>query len=79
VLAAVWDYCAAHALAFKFLRGRRVMMTRNSKYAGRGSSGKLVTIYPVDEAQLELVLKERSPGQWPSCSSRWRSAVPSTP
>ncbi|GII32114.1 class III lanthionine synthetase LanKC [Planotetraspora mira] len=58
VLAAVWDYCVTHRLAFKFLRGRRVMMMRNSKYAGRESSGKLVTIYPVDEVQLELVLKE---------------------
>ncbi|GII51724.1 serine/threonine protein kinase [Planotetraspora thailandica] len=60
VLAAVWDYCVAHSLAFKFLRGRRVMVSRNSKYAGRGSSGKLVTVYPVDDAQLELVLKELS-------------------
>jgi serine/threonine protein kinase len=30
----------------------------NSKAAFRGSSGKLVTIYPPDEDQLELVLKE---------------------
>ncbi|MCT9932751.1 ATP-binding cassette domain-containing protein [Planotetraspora sp. A-T 1434] len=58
VLAAAWDYCVSRGLAFKFLRGRRVMMMQNSKYAFRGSSGKLVTIYPVDEVQLELVLKE---------------------
>ncbi|MEN3537236.1 class III lanthionine synthetase LanKC [Microbispora sp. ZYX-F-249] len=58
VIAAAWDYCAPRGLAFKFLRGRRVMTMQNSKYAFRGSSGKLVTIYPVDEAQLELTLKE---------------------
>ncbi|GAA0374877.1 class III lanthionine synthetase LanKC [Microbispora corallina] len=58
VISAAWDYCVPRGLAFKFLRGRRVMLMQNSKYAFRGSSGKLVTIYPVDEAQLELVLKE---------------------
>jgi tRNA A-37 threonylcarbamoyl transferase component Bud32 len=58
VIAAAWDYCVPRGLAFKFLRGRRVMAMQNSKYAFRGSSGKLVTIYPVDEAQLELTLKE---------------------
>ena len=45
-------------LAFKFLRGPRVVMMLNSKYAARGSSGKLVTIYPADDDELELVLKE---------------------
>lgn len=58
VLDTVWDYCTANRLAFKFLRSRRVMTMQNSKYALRGSSGKLVTIYPEDEARLELVLKE---------------------
>jgi hypothetical protein len=45
-------------IAFKFLRNEPVMVMFNSKSAHRGSSGKLVTIYPADEAQLELVLKE---------------------
>jgi tRNA A-37 threonylcarbamoyl transferase component Bud32 len=31
---------------------------RNSKYAPRGSSGKFVTIYPRDSAELELACKE---------------------
>ncbi|WP_432948560.1 class III lanthionine synthetase LanKC [Kribbella sp. CA-253562] len=57
-LAAVWDYCVDRRLAFKFLRSKPVLMMFNSKSAFRGSSGKLVTIYPADEAQLELVLKE---------------------
>lgn len=58
VLATVWDYCLEHDLAFKFLRSRAVLVMFNSKAAARGSSGKLVTIYPTDVDQLELVLKE---------------------
>ncbi|MFF5207426.1 class III lanthionine synthetase LanKC [Streptosporangium sp. NPDC000396] len=54
----VWDYCVPRDIAFKFLRNRPVMTMLNSKAAARGSSGKLVTIYPLDEGQLELTLKE---------------------
>jgi hypothetical protein len=60
VLATVWDYCATRRLAFKFLRSRTVLVTFNSKSAFRGSSGKLVTIYPPDEARFETVLRELS-------------------
>ncbi|MFG3436701.1 class III lanthionine synthetase LanKC [Nonomuraea sp. NPDC047897] len=55
---AVWEYCLPRGIAFKFLRGPAVLVMVNSKAASRASSGKLVTIYPRDEAQLELVLKE---------------------
>lgn len=55
---AVWDYCVPRRLAFKFLRSRTVMVMLNSKAAPRGSSGKLMTIYPADVDQLELVLKD---------------------
>jgi tRNA A-37 threonylcarbamoyl transferase component Bud32 len=58
VLAVVWDYCVTHGVAFKFLRSRPVAMMYNAKSAHRGSSGKLVTIYPADIAQFELVLKD---------------------
>jgi hypothetical protein len=58
VLAAVWDYCVPRRIAFKFLRSRQVVLMQNSKAAFRGSSGKLVTIYPLDEGQFEIVLKE---------------------
>ncbi len=57
-LAVVWDYCVPRGIAFKFLRNEPVMVMVNSKSAPRGSSGKLVTIYPTDDTQLELVLKE---------------------
>ncbi|GGK78662.1 serine/threonine protein kinase [Planomonospora parontospora subsp. parontospora] len=55
---AVWDYCVPRDIPFKFLRSRPVMTMLNSKAAARGSSGKLVTVYPLDDSQLELTLKE---------------------
>ncbi|RKR86048.1 lanthionine synthetase-like protein [Micromonospora pisi] len=58
VLATAWDYCVARGLSFKFLRGPRLLLLRNAKYAPRGSSGKFVTIYPHDVAELELACKE---------------------
>ncbi|MGI5215720.1 class III lanthionine synthetase LanKC [Plantactinospora sp. CA-290183] len=58
ILDAVWDYCVPRGLSFKFLRGPRMLLLRNAKYARRGSSGKFVTIYPRDEAELELTCKE---------------------
>ncbi|MGC5333368.1 class III lanthionine synthetase LanKC [Micromonospora sp. DT62] len=58
VLDAVWDYCVPRALSFKFLRGPRTLLLRNSKYASRAASGKFVTVYPRDDAELELVCKE---------------------
>ncbi|NUR87048.1 MAG: lantipeptide synthetase, partial [Nonomuraea sp.] len=57
-IAAVRGYCADRGLAFKFLRGPSALVMVNSKAASRASSGKLITIYPRDEAQLELALKE---------------------
>ncbi|GAA1013309.1 serine/threonine protein kinase [Acrocarpospora pleiomorpha] len=57
VLGAVWDYCVPRDIPFKFLRSAPVVTMLNSKAAPRGSSGKLVTIYP-HESELELALKE---------------------
>jgi hypothetical protein len=56
----VWDYCVEHDLSFKFLRSSDAMLIFNAKYAGRGSSGKLVTMYPRDEAQFAHALTELS-------------------
>lgn len=58
VLTTVWDYCVPRGITFKFLRSQAIVVMLNSKAAGRGSSGKLVTIYPQDDGQLELILKE---------------------
>ncbi|TXS51969.1 lantipeptide synthetase [Streptomyces sp. uw30] len=57
-LDAVWDYCVPRRIAFKFLPGLDTLFLANAKYAHRGSSGKFVTVYPVDEAQCERVLTE---------------------
>jgi hypothetical protein len=57
-LAATWAYCVPRGISFKFLRGPLALLMRNSKYAPRGSSGKLVTIYPQDEADCERILSE---------------------
>jgi tRNA A-37 threonylcarbamoyl transferase component Bud32 len=58
VLAIVWDYCLPRKIAFKCLRSRLAVVMHNSKVGFRGSSGKLVTIYPSDESQLEVILRE---------------------
>lgn len=58
VLEAVFAYCVPRGLSFKFLRGPRTLLMRNSKYASRSASGKFVTVYPRDEAELELACKE---------------------
>lgn len=56
VLARVWDFCVDRRVGFKFLRDRNALLLANAKYADRGGSGKTVTIYPADEAELESLL-----------------------
>ncbi|MGH3240498.1 MAG: class III lanthionine synthetase LanKC [Spirillospora sp.] len=56
ILAGTWEYCVDHDIEFKHLRGPGTLRMRNAKYAPRGASGKLVTIYPADERELERVL-----------------------
>ncbi|MFD5099896.1 class III lanthionine synthetase LanKC [Streptomyces albidochromogenes] len=75
--AKVWDYCVPRALPFKFVPGPQPLHLRNSKYAGRGSSGKFVTIYPADENELHRVLRELGelldgePGPYILTDLRW--------
>jgi class III lanthionine synthetase len=77
VLAAVADYCRNRRIAFKFLRSLDVLLLANAKYANRGSSGKFITVYPSDEAQLEGVLTELGellegdPGPYILSDLRW--------
>lgn len=54
----VTDYCRGARVTHKFLPDHRVHLLNNSKYARRGSSGKLLTLYPADDAQLTTVLTE---------------------
>ncbi|MCC3763172.1 class III lanthionine synthetase LanKC [Glycomyces sp. TRM65418] len=58
VLEKVWDYCVPRGIQFKFLRSSSALLVRVSKYAPRGYSGKLVTIYPEDDAACERILTE---------------------
>ena len=58
VLEQVFTYCRVRGLSFKFLHGRAALLLRNAKYARRGASGKFITIYPCNEAELEIVCKE---------------------
>lgn len=58
VLDAVWEYCVPRGIHFKFLRSTSALRARVSKYAARGYSGKLVTIYPTDDRACETILRE---------------------
>ncbi len=57
-IARIWDYCVSRGIYFKFLPTKIAVLVHNAKYAPRGSSGKVVTIYPADEIELERVLVE---------------------
>jgi hypothetical protein len=58
IVTRVWEYCVPRAISFKFLPSRSAVLMRNAKYAPRGSSGKVVTIYPADEEACERILGE---------------------
>ncbi|OLF17981.1 class III lanthionine synthetase LanKC [Actinophytocola xanthii] len=58
VLGTIWDYCVPRGISFKFLRSATALLARVSKYAPRGGSGKLVTVYPENEAACETILAE---------------------
>ncbi|MES4908284.1 MULTISPECIES: class III lanthionine synthetase LanKC [unclassified Streptomyces] len=76
--AKVWDYCVPREIPFKFVPTAHALHLRNSKYAGRGSSGKFATIYPADEAELHTILRELGdllagePGPYILTDLRWQ-------
>lgn len=78
VAAKVWDYCVPRGIPFKFVPSPQLLHLRNSKYAGRDTSGKFVTVYPAGEPQLRLVLEELGelldgePGPYILTDLRWR-------
>jgi serine/threonine protein kinase len=57
----VAEYCFRRGLAFKFLRSRSAVTVVNAKGAPRAGSGKLLALYPVDEAELTDVLAGLGP------------------
>lgn len=60
VLEKVWTYCVEHAVPFKHLRTKGILLSRNAKYAARDASGKLLTVYLRDHRELERVLSDLS-------------------
>ncbi|MGW1513044.1 class III lanthionine synthetase LanKC [Streptomyces sp. NPDC002394] len=51
-------FCLARGVTFKFLRSGAALRLLNSKYADRGGSGKLLTLYPADDTVLTELLPE---------------------
>ena len=56
-LARVTRICVEHQVSFKFLPTKPGLIDANGKQGDRGSSGKLITIYPNDDAQLAVLLE----------------------
>ncbi|MFY1669892.1 class III lanthionine synthetase LanKC [Plantactinospora sp. WMMB334] len=50
--------CLPRRTTFKFLRSRTALLVASGKYMPRGSSGKFVTVYPAEEAELGGLLAE---------------------
>lgn len=50
--------CLTHGVAFKFLPTQGQVLFSNGKQNDRGQSGKFITIYPDDDAHLEVLLGE---------------------
>ncbi|WP_125262796.1 class III lanthionine synthetase LanKC [Streptomyces alboflavus] len=77
VVQVVYDYCLARALTFKVVPGAREYRRRNAKYAERAGSGKLATIYPLDEDDLRTTvtdlgeLLDGTPGPYVLSDLRW--------
>jgi tRNA A-37 threonylcarbamoyl transferase component Bud32 len=58
LLESVAAYCNEHQIPFKYLPSSADLMRNNVKYAGRGGSGKFVTIYPSDDEHCERVVRD---------------------
>ncbi|NBI30236.1 class III lanthionine synthetase LanKC [Chengkuizengella marina] len=66
------------SVPFKYVSSFRELFLKNSKYGDRGSSGKFITIYPMDESQflflldhLHTLLKDISKGPYILSDKRW--------
>ncbi|MDB1087786.1 class III lanthionine synthetase LanKC [Streptomyces sp. ACA25] len=78
IAAVIRDYCIPRGIPFKFVPSRHLLYLRNSKYAGRDSSGKFATVYPAGEEQLRSALTDLDaslagePGPYILTDLRWR-------
>ncbi|MFI6155111.1 class III lanthionine synthetase LanKC [Kitasatospora sp. NPDC051170] len=81
IIDTVLDHCHTHALSVKYLRSRETVLKANAKYAPRGSSGKLLTLYPRDEDELRTTLEALEPlldghhGPYILSDLRWRTSI----
>ncbi|GAA3819066.1 class III lanthionine synthetase LanKC [Cellulomonas soli] len=79
VLAQVSAYCRAHDIVFKHLPDLDTLTARNAKDADRSTSGKFITLYPVDEDTLRRVLDDLdavlggTPGPYVLSDLRWNA------
>ncbi|MDH6126926.1 class III lanthionine synthetase LanKC [Kitasatospora sp. GP82] len=79
VLATARAFCEARRIPFKFIRNPHILTNRNSKYGDRSSSGKFITVYPLDEQQFTTTLTELGelldgePGPYILSDLRWRN------
>ncbi|MCX4749415.1 class IV lanthionine synthetase LanL [Kitasatospora sp. NBC_01287] len=58
VLSAVAGVLAEDPCVFKFAADRQRLHELNSRGSDRGSAGKFITVYPLDEAQFERLVQE---------------------
>ncbi|MBB4934083.1 hypothetical protein F4561_004903 [Lipingzhangella halophila] len=79
ILDTVWEYCMSHPVMFKFIRSTGVLARRNGKYGDRGSSGKFISLFPPNDADLEKLLHDLdgllsgNDGPYILSDLRWRS------
>ncbi|NDI35799.1 class III lanthionine synthetase LanKC [Chengkuizengella sediminis] len=66
------------SVSFKYVSSLSELFLKNSKYGDRGSSGKFITIYPIDESQflflldhLHKLLKDIPNGPYVLSDKRW--------
>lgn len=60
VLVAVANYCFTHVIPFKHLRSMRLLVQLNSKAGRRSGSGRILTVYPASDEQLQRILDDLS-------------------
>jgi serine/threonine protein kinase len=78
ILDKVASFLIEKNILFKFVSNELELLLKNSKYGDRGSSGKFITIYPMDEPQfisllqqLHELLKEFPKGPYILSDKRW--------
>ncbi|WP_162002603.1 class III lanthionine synthetase LanKC [Streptomyces sp. CB01881] len=81
IIETVLEFCRTERISAKFLAGRETVLKANSKYAPRGSSGKLLTLYPRDPDELRRLLDGLTPllagrqGPYILSDLRWRESL----